>query len=121
MGELGGLSYYLAAGKADEKDRAIVLYVLRFSHETCFDVLSHACPLRSGTDIFGLGLVNCKILADWFADKTGFPVFVPDYFEGARRSPSSGKTALTFAVVRRLHRHLVNQATTRRSRRANED
>ncbi|BGP26577.1 hypothetical protein JCM10295v2_005530 [Rhodotorula toruloides] len=60
MSELGGLSYYFSAGKPEEKERAIVL----------------------GTDIFGLGLVNPKILADWFAEKTGFPVFVPDYFEG---------------------------------------
>lgn len=95
MGELGGLSYYFAAGKPEETDRAIVLYVLRFFLETCFDVLSHARPLRSGTDIFGLGLVNCKILADWFAEKTGFPVFVPDYFEGARRLLSLARTALT--------------------------
>ncbi|BGP34208.1 hypothetical protein JCM10296v2_006023 [Rhodotorula toruloides] len=73
MGELGGLGYYLAAGKAEEKDRAIVL----------------------GTDIFGLGLANCKILADWFADKTGFPVFVPDYFEGDYIDTSTIKPQLT--------------------------
>lgn len=39
-------------------------------------------PPRRGTDIFGLGIPNCKIIADWFAEKTGMPVFVPDLLEG---------------------------------------
>ncbi|TKA52087.1 hypothetical protein B0A53_04747 [Rhodotorula sp. CCFEE 5036] len=61
MGELGGLAYYFAPGKSTEK--AIVL----------------------GTDLFGLGVPNCKIVADWFADNTGLPVFVPDLLEGDTR------------------------------------
>lgn len=36
----------------------------------------------SGTDIFGLGVPNGKVLADWFAEQTGFEVFVPDFFNG---------------------------------------
>ncbi|KWU45863.1 hypothetical protein RHOSPDRAFT_32336 [Rhodotorula sp. JG-1b] len=58
MQELGGLAYYFAPGKSTEK--AIVL----------------------GTDLFGLGVPNCKIVADWFAENTGLPVFVPDLLEG---------------------------------------
>lgn len=33
------------------------------------------------TDIFGVALVNSRLLADQFAAK-GFPTFVPDYFDG---------------------------------------
>lgn len=32
--------------------------------------------------MFGLGIPNCKILADWFAENTALPVFVPDLLEG---------------------------------------
>lgn len=34
------------------------------------------------TDIFGLPLVNCKIMADRFAEEVGCDVWVPDLFEG---------------------------------------
>lgn len=34
------------------------------------------------TDIFGLPLVNCKIMADRLADEVGCDVWVPDLFEG---------------------------------------
>ena len=39
-------------------------------------------PPHRGTDLFGLGVPNCKIVADWFAENTGLPVFVPDLLEG---------------------------------------
>lgn len=35
------------------------------------------------TDIFGLPLINSKIIADLLAEKTGFDVWVPDLFDGA--------------------------------------
>ena len=35
------------------------------------------------TDIFGLPLVNCKIMADRFAKEVGCDVWVPDMFNGA--------------------------------------
>ncbi|KWU44382.1 hypothetical protein RHOSPDRAFT_34174 [Rhodotorula sp. JG-1b] len=58
---LGGLEYYLAKGGEAAKDsKAIVL----------------------GTDIFGLGLPNPKIMADLFAERTRLDVYVPDYFQG---------------------------------------
>ncbi|EIM87387.1 dienelactone hydrolase endo-1-3,1,4-beta-D-glucanase [Stereum hirsutum FP-91666 SS1] len=34
------------------------------------------------TDIFGLPLINSKIIADLLAEKTGFDVWVPDLFDG---------------------------------------
>ena len=37
---------------------------------------------NSGTDIFGLGLPNPKIMADLFAERTRLDVYVPDYFQG---------------------------------------
>ena len=37
------------------------------------------------TDIFGLGLRNCKILADAYAKKVECDVWVPDLFAGASR------------------------------------
>ncbi|ORY88518.1 hypothetical protein BCR35DRAFT_15925 [Leucosporidium creatinivorum] len=58
MIELGGLDCYLAEGKSTEK--AIVL----------------------GTDFFGLGIPNPKLLADHISSTTGFPVYVPDFLEG---------------------------------------
>ncbi|GAA6016104.1 hypothetical protein JCM8202_005411 [Rhodotorula sphaerocarpa] len=67
MEELGDLKYYYAAGSPEQKDKAIVM----------------------GTDIFGLGIPNCKIIADWFAEKTGMPVFVPDLLEGDYVDPAS--------------------------------
>lgn len=58
---LGGLEYYLAKGsQRGSEDKAIVL----------------------GTDIFGLGLPNPKIMADLFAERTRPDVYVPDYFQG---------------------------------------
>ncbi|GAA5869157.1 hypothetical protein JCM3774_003967 [Rhodotorula dairenensis] len=65
MEDLGGLAYYFAPGKSTE--RAIVL----------------------GTDLFGLGIPNCKVLADWFAENTGLPVFVPDLLEGDYVDPAT--------------------------------
>lgn len=58
---LGGLEYYLAkSGETASDSKAIVL----------------------GTDIFGLGLPNPKIMADLFAERTRLDVYVPDYFQG---------------------------------------
>lgn len=34
------------------------------------------------TDMFGLPLVNCKIMADQLAEKLGYDVWVPDMFDG---------------------------------------
>ncbi|KAG9043987.1 hypothetical protein FS837_008925 [Tulasnella sp. UAMH 9824] len=50
----------------------------------------HTKPLQGGqkkaivllTDIFGLPLVNCKILADAFNESVGVDVYVPDLFKG---------------------------------------
>ncbi|GAA5991761.1 hypothetical protein JCM10908_001127 [Rhodotorula pacifica] len=68
MEELGGLAYYYAPGKSGQQaDKAIVL----------------------GTDMFGLGIPNCKLIADWFASNTGLPVFVPDLLEGDYVDPDS--------------------------------
>lgn len=39
------------------------------------------------TDIFGVGIPNPKILADTFANKTGFSVYVPDIFPGGPIDP----------------------------------
>lgn len=39
------------------------------------------------TDIFGLGIVNPRIVADTFAEKTGFSVYVPDIFPGGPIDP----------------------------------
>ena len=36
------------------------------------------------TDIFGLPLVNCKIMADGLNEKVGVDVYVPDLFNGER-------------------------------------
>ncbi|POY76206.1 hypothetical protein BMF94_0401 [Rhodotorula taiwanensis] len=60
---MGGLQYYWAEGSARQRHsprKAIVL----------------------GTDVFGLGLPNPKIMADLFASQTGLDVFVPDFFNG---------------------------------------
>ena len=35
------------------------------------------------TDVFGLPLKNCKIMADEFAKRVGCDVWVPDLFAGA--------------------------------------
>ncbi|KAG6851967.1 hypothetical protein C0991_004559, partial [Blastosporella zonata] len=32
------------------------------------------------TDVFGLPLKNCKIIADHLARETGYDVWIPDYF-----------------------------------------
>ena len=62
-GELRGDAYF-AAGPAElserNKSKAIVLL----------------------TDIFGLPLKNCKIIADQLAEKAGCDVWVPDQFAG---------------------------------------
>ncbi|KAI0317784.1 dienelactone hydrolase endo-1-3,1,4-beta-D-glucanase [Amylostereum chailletii] len=46
-----------------------------------------ATPSKSAvvllTDIFGLPLVNCKIIADHFAKELGMDVWVPDLFNGS--------------------------------------
>ena len=34
------------------------------------------------TDVFGLGLRNSKLLADQFASRLGYDVYVPDLFDG---------------------------------------
>ncbi len=41
---------------------------------------SHAVVLL--TDIFGLGLPNPKLLADFFSEQLGCDVWVPDLFDG---------------------------------------
>lgn len=41
------------------------------------------------TDIFGVGVTNPKIVADIFAKKTGFTVFVPDIFPGGPIDPKN--------------------------------
>lgn len=52
-------------------------------------VFHHPAPLApprwtplSGTDIFGLGIPNGKLIADKLAARTGYPVYVPDLFDG---------------------------------------
>ena len=45
------------------------------------DASSNAIVLL--TDIFGLGLINSKLLADELAKRVGCDVWVPDLFEGA--------------------------------------
>ncbi|GAA6049265.1 hypothetical protein JCM3770_005912 [Rhodotorula araucariae] len=60
MKELGGLHYYFAEGDRTQKDKAIVL----------------------GHDLFGLGLPNPKLVADWLAEHTGMATYVPDLMEG---------------------------------------
>jgi len=35
------------------------------------------------TDVFGLSVNNCKVIADEFAKQLGCDVWVPDYFMGA--------------------------------------
>ena len=37
------------------------------------------------TDIFGLPLGNCKLMADRFAQELGCDVWVPDLFDGTSR------------------------------------
>ncbi|GAA6029101.1 hypothetical protein JCM8097_001595 [Rhodosporidiobolus ruineniae] len=60
MDSLDGVSYYIAQGKGEDKTKAIVL----------------------GTDIFGFGIANPKLMADKFASSTGLTVYVPDLLEG---------------------------------------
>ncbi|GAA5857130.1 hypothetical protein JCM9279_006019 [Rhodotorula babjevae] len=60
MQKLNSLGYYFAKGSGEHTDKALVL----------------------GTDLFGLGLPNPKLMADWFAAKSGLDVLVPDVFEG---------------------------------------
>ncbi|KAG6830055.1 hypothetical protein H0H87_009405 [Tephrocybe sp. NHM501043] len=59
-GVLSTQGAYLAAGTTQPSKRAIVLL----------------------TDIFGLPLKNCKIIADHFAKELGCDVWIPDYFAG---------------------------------------
>lgn len=94
MEELGGLAYYFAPGKSTEK--AIVLCVLcSLSTGTDLTISTPTLPsLGRGTDLFGLGVPNCKIVADWFAENTGLPVFVPDLLEGEFGSSESTQQQL---------------------------
>ena len=48
------------------------------------------------TDIFGLPLVNCKIMADRFAKEVGCDVWVPDLFNGVSCFKSSQQRADDF-------------------------
>ncbi|KAG6833094.1 hypothetical protein H0H87_011505 [Tephrocybe sp. NHM501043] len=41
------------------------------------------------TDVFGLPLKNCKIIADHLAKETGYDVWIPDYFGGRPILPLS--------------------------------
>ncbi|GAA5889277.1 hypothetical protein JCM6882_000693 [Rhodosporidiobolus microsporus] len=72
MERLGGLEYYFSPGNGTDKSKGILV----------------------GPDLFGLAINNPKILADWFADKTGLDCFVPDYFEGDRLDVSTMKPQL---------------------------
>lgn len=38
------------------------------------------------TDIFGLPLINCKLIADKLSEKVGVDVWVPDLFDGTSES-----------------------------------
>ncbi|BGP42287.1 hypothetical protein JCM10449v2_006292 [Rhodotorula kratochvilovae] len=60
MQELGGLGYYFAEGNGRQKEKAIVV----------------------GHDLFGLGLPNPRLIADWLAGTTGLDVYVPDLMKG---------------------------------------
>ncbi|GAA6003978.1 hypothetical protein JCM10207_006495 [Rhodosporidiobolus poonsookiae] len=60
METIGGLDCYVSKGNGTHSEQAIVL----------------------GSDIFGLGIANPKILADWFSARTGLDTFVPDMFQG---------------------------------------
>lgn len=51
---------YFAAGPTGNSSRAVILL----------------------TDIFGLPLVNCKLIADIFSKNLGADVWVPDMFDG---------------------------------------
>ncbi|GAA5990019.1 hypothetical protein JCM10908_002422 [Rhodotorula pacifica] len=65
---LGGLAYYLAKGSGSETESAASS--------------SGRKAIVLGTDIFGLGIPNPKIMADLFAERTHLDVYVPDYFQG---------------------------------------
>lgn len=41
-----------------------------------------SCAVLLLTDGFGMGLKNCKIMADNFAQQLGCDVWIPDYFDG---------------------------------------
>ncbi|KAG6840738.1 hypothetical protein C0991_004756 [Blastosporella zonata] len=75
-GVLSTQGAYLAAGPVQPSKRAIVLL----------------------TDIFGLPLKNCKIIADHFAKELGCDVWVPDYFAGRPVAPLSKMKMLERAV-----------------------
>lgn len=67
-GELKGVmkdgAYFAAGSDPASSDKAILLF----------------------TDIFGLPLVNCKLIADQLAEKAGYDVWVPDLFNGTSLS-----------------------------------
>ena len=63
QGKMVSGAYFHAGSPSSRKSRAIVVF----------------------TDIFGLPLVNCKIIADELSKRVGCDVWVPDLFDGAWR------------------------------------
>lgn len=61
---------------------------------------------HSATDMFGLGIPNPCIVADYIAEATGFSVYVPDLLEGQYASAPHTRTT-----------HARYQVTTRHSTR----
>jgi len=61
----GNLEAYLAASPSGSSKRAVVIL----------------------TDIFGIYVVNAKIIADRYAKELDCDVWVPDFFNGASPSP----------------------------------
>ncbi|KAG6908491.1 hypothetical protein DXG01_004425 [Tephrocybe rancida] len=59
-GTISTLGAYFSPGSGENSKSAIVLL----------------------TDVFGLPLKNCKIIADHLAKETGYDVWIPDYFGG---------------------------------------
>ena len=60
-GPMGDGAYYRAAPEGGDSTKAIILL----------------------TDVFGLPLKNCKIIADELSKRVGCDVWVPDLFAGA--------------------------------------
>jgi carboxymethylenebutenolidase len=60
------------------------------------------------TDIFGLSLKNCKILADSLAQKLGVDVWIPDMFDGLLACILSSHIYLTVLYQASLLQRVTN-------------
>ncbi|PWN52015.1 alpha/beta-hydrolase [Violaceomyces palustris] len=94
-------------------EQTIGPYKVYVTHPSSGAPADPAKVIVSFTDVFGLELVNNKIIPDLIADQTGFTVYVPDMFHGdsiaqdaVKGMPSTAKEAKAQSFLTKVTKFL---------------